>query len=100
VMYAGRIVEKGPVAEIFAEPRHPYTRGLLESLPRVDRRTDKLHPIEGTVPAPDQLPQGCAFEPRCRYALEECKRNQPLLESDLDGRALACFNPQLGSLEQ
>jgi oligopeptide/dipeptide ABC transporter ATP-binding protein len=100
VMYAGRIVEKGLVTDIFAEPRHPYTRGLLESLPRIDRRTDKLVPIEGTVPAPDQLPQGCAFEPRCRYALEECKRNQPLLEGDSDGRALACFNPQLGSLEQ
>jgi peptide/nickel transport system ATP-binding protein len=100
VMYAGRIVEKGPVAEIFAEPRHPYTRGLLESLPRIDRRTDKLRPIEGTVPAPHELPPGCAFEPRCRYALEECKRNQPLLEGDPDGHAIACFNPQLGSLEQ
>ena len=100
VMYAGRIVEKGLVTEMFAEPRHPYTRGLLQSLPRIDRRTDKLHPIEGTVPAPNELPKGCAFEPRCRFALKECKNNHPLLEDDLDGRAIACFNPQFGSLEQ
>ena len=100
VMYAGRIVEKGLVAEIFAEPRHPYTRGLLESLPRIDRRTDKLHPIEGTVPGPHELPPGCAFEPRCRYALDQCKRDQPPAEGGSDRHAIACFNPQSGGLEQ
>ncbi|MCH8996685.1 MAG: ABC transporter ATP-binding protein [Proteobacteria bacterium] len=96
VMYCGRIVEKGNVEEMFAEPRHPYTRGLLESLPRIDRQVAKLYPIEGTVPAPHELPLGCAFEPRCPYALKECKLNQPALETGDDERAIACFNPQSG----
>lgn len=98
VMYCGRVVERGNVEEMFAEPRHPYTRGLLESLPRVDRHVAKLYPIEGTVPAPHELPLGCAFEPRCPYALKECKLNQPASETGGDGRAIACFNPQFGSL--
>lgn len=94
VMYAGRIVEKGPVSEVFKRPYHPYTRGLLESLPRIDQQTSKLHPIRGTVPAPHELPEGCAFEPRCSYALEECKTNQPISEALSDHRSNACFNPQ------
>ncbi len=98
VMYAGRIVEKGPVTEVFSSPFHPYTRGLLESLPRIDKSTDKLHPIRGTVPAPDELPEGCAFEPRCRYALDECKFNQPEMEVVSEDRAYACFNPQQAGL--
>ncbi len=99
VMYAGRIVEKGPVSEVFETPYHPYTRGLLESLPRIDRQTSKLKPIRGTVPAPHELPEGCAFEPRCEYAVEECKSNQPLPESLSDDRSHACFNPQQTRLE-
>jgi peptide/nickel transport system ATP-binding protein len=99
VMYCGRIVEKGTVEEMFADPRHPYTRGLLESLPRIDQHVAKLYPIQGTVPAPHELPQGCAFEPRCPFALEQCKLDQPALKVDDDGRAIACFNPQAGGIE-
>ena len=97
-MYAGRIVEKGPVDEVFSLPYHPYTRGLLESLPRIDQHTEKLNPIRGTVPAPFELPEGCAFEPRCRYAVAECKTNQPAPEAVSDDRSNACFNPQMTRL--
>jgi len=99
VMYCGRIVEKGPVKSVFADPRHPYTRGLLASLPRIDRRTDKLYPMKGSVPAPHEMPQGCAFEPRCNVALEECRPNQPSLTTGTDGYSIACFNPQRGGLQ-
>ena len=98
VMYCGRIVEKGTVDDIFADPRPPYTRGLLESLPRIDRQVAKLYPIQGTVPAPHELPTGCAFEPRCPYALEQCKLKQPAMETGENGRAIACFNPQVEDL--
>ncbi len=99
VMYCGRIAEKGPVKSVFADPRHPYTRGLLASLPRIDRRTDKLHPMKGSVPPPHEMPQGCAFEPRCSVALEECRPNQPSLAAGTDGHSFACFNPQRGGLQ-
>jgi len=100
VMYCGRIAEKGSVKSIFADPRHPYTRGLLASLPRIDRRIDKLHPMKGSVPAPHEMPQGCAFEPRCPVAIEECKSNQPSLAMGSDGHGVACFNPQQGRWQQ
>ena len=96
VMYCGRIVEKGTVEEMFTDPRHPYTRGLLESLPRIDRHVAKLYPIQGTVPAPHELPAGCAFEPRCPCALERCKLDIPAMETGEGARAIACFNPQAG----
>jgi oligopeptide/dipeptide ABC transporter ATP-binding protein len=99
VMYCGRIAEKGSVKSVFADPCHPYTRGLLASLPRVDRRTDKLLPMKGSVPAPHEMPQGCAFEPRCPVALEECRPNQPSLAIGPGGHSIACFNPQRGGLE-
>jgi peptide/nickel transport system ATP-binding protein len=100
VMYCGRISEKGPVKSIFADPRHPYTRGLLASLPRIDRRTDKLHPMRGSVPAPHEMPQGCAFEPRCPVSVEDCKLNQPSLVTGTGGHSIACFNPQRGGLQR
>jgi peptide/nickel transport system ATP-binding protein len=100
VMYCGRIAEKGPVKSVFADPRHPYTRGLLASLPRIDHRTDKLHPMRGSVPAPHEMPQGCAFEPRCPFALEECKLNQPSLATGTGDHSFACFNPQRGGLQR
>ncbi len=80
VMYAGRVVERGPVAEIFSSPQHPYTEALLESIPLLGMRyTDKLKAIRGTVPNPLEWPAGCRFAPRCDYAFEKCIANDPPL---------------------
>lgn len=100
VMYCGLIIEKGTVESIFANPLHPYTRGLLASLPRIDRRIDMLLPVEGSVPSPHEMPRGCAFEPRCNVALNECKIKQPVLTTESDGRSISCFNPQYGGLQE
>jgi oligopeptide/dipeptide ABC transporter ATP-binding protein len=76
VMYSGRIVEHGEVGEILKNPGHPYTRGLLDSLPRLDRE-DELNPIPGTVPEISSLPQGCHFHPRCPRKMEICSKQEP-----------------------
>jgi oligopeptide/dipeptide ABC transporter ATP-binding protein len=82
VMYAGRIVERGTAREIYANPRHPYTLGLLRSVPRLDEpRKAKLLPIQGQPPDLSHLPPGCAFQPRCQYAVERCLREAPTLET-------------------
>jgi peptide/nickel transport system ATP-binding protein len=73
VMYAGRIVEHGTLEDVFKNPKHPYTEGLFKSLPNIKDRKAKLVPIPGLMPDPTKLPHGCAFEPRCRYAVESCK---------------------------
>lgn len=75
VMYAGRIVEESPVQDIFLNPRHPYTIGLLESLPK--KKREKLKPIPGQVPNTESLPSGCKFRTRCRYAIEKCSSQEP-----------------------
>ena len=80
VMYAGRVVERGPVAEIFSSPQHPYTEALLESIPLLGMRyTDKLKAIRGTVPNPLEWPAGCRFAPRCDYAFDKCLVADPPL---------------------
>jgi oligopeptide transport system ATP-binding protein len=82
VMYGGRIVEMAPARELYARPRHPYTRGLMDSVPRLDDADDKrLVPIDGQPPDLAQLPEGCAFAPRCRHALARCRAERPLLET-------------------
>ena len=73
VMYAGRIVEYGTLEDVFNEPLHPYTEGLFNSIPTITDRKAELIPIPGLTPDPTKLPVGCAFEPRCRYAVEACK---------------------------
>jgi len=73
VMYAGRVVEYGTLEDVFNTPMHPYTEGLFNSLPNILDRQSKLIPIPGLMPDPTKLPPGCAFEPRCRYAVESCK---------------------------
>jgi oligopeptide/dipeptide ABC transporter ATP-binding protein len=91
VMYAGRIVEEAPVAAFFESPQHPYSRGLLASLPRRGDRSRRLQAIDGTVPSPAQLPAGCAFEPRCPERLDACRTAVPLLHQigpDRSGRCI------------
>ncbi|MCX7380372.1 MAG: ABC transporter ATP-binding protein [Alphaproteobacteria bacterium] len=97
VMYAGRIVETGPVAALFATPLHPYTEGLLRSIPRITRaRQAELPEIPGMVPAPGQLPAGCAFAPRCTFADAACHTERPALEPAEGGREVACWKPRHG----
>jgi peptide/nickel transport system ATP-binding protein len=81
VMYAGELVELAAVRELFANPRHPYTQGLLRCVPRlgIDKAGSMLYPIRGRVPAPDRLPPGCVFEPRCDYARDVCRDERPPL---------------------
>ena len=86
VMYAGRIVERGPVVELFGAPRHPYTQGLLASVPRLDTR-GALTPIEGLPPNVADLPAGCAFAPRCPHATQRCEQSPPWFGSADAGAA-------------
>jgi peptide/nickel transport system ATP-binding protein len=91
VMYAGQIVEEATVAELFARPRHPYTRLLMKSIPRVGEKRARLEAIEGTTPSPAQLPPGCRFHPRCPDAIDKCRAAMPALESGTDGRHVRCW---------
>ncbi|KAA1183800.1 ABC transporter ATP-binding protein [Rhizobium tropici] len=93
VMYAGRIVEEGSVEQLFSEPRHPYTRGLFDAIPRIDGGRERLIPIRGTVPNPNHLPKGCSFSPRCSRAVEDCRNERPQLVTLEHGRKLACLRP-------
>ncbi|MGE0715193.1 MAG: ABC transporter ATP-binding protein [Alphaproteobacteria bacterium] len=91
VMYAGRIVEEAPVERLFARPRHPYTEGLMRSIPRADRDLERLEAIGGMVPPLDALPTGCRFHPRCGKALPECAAAAPDLVAVEDGHRTACI---------
>jgi oligopeptide transport system ATP-binding protein len=92
VMYAGFAVEEAPVRELYADPRHPYTIGLLGSLPRLDEvREDKLRSIEGLPPDLIDLPEGCPFAPRCAYAIEKCSVERPELEPVGPRHRIACW---------
>ncbi len=92
VMYAGKIIERGPAADIYRDPSHPYTLGLLGSVPRLDRpRKKRLDPIEGQPPDLTHLGAGCAFLPRCKFAVDRCGRETPPLETIGNGRLSACW---------
>jgi oligopeptide/dipeptide ABC transporter ATP-binding protein len=94
VMYAGLFMETGSAAQLFAEPRHPYTVGLLQSIPRLDAaRGERLHPIEGIPRDMLSPPQACPFQPRCRYEVELSRTEVPPLEEIGPGHKVACFNP-------
>ena len=99
VMYAGKIIEQGSALQIYHQPSHPYTLGLLKSVPRLDQpRKEKLDPIEGQPPDLTRLDAGCAFRPRCRYAVERCANEIPALEPVSDGHTSACW--QKDNLDQ
>ncbi len=95
VMYAGRKVEEAPVAELFARPRHPYTQGLLHSIPRLGAtlagKRNRLEEIRGMVPSMREAIPGCVFAPRCAYATERCRTEYPPLEQKAEGHVVACW---------
>ena len=90
VMYAGRIVEVGPVAEVIHRPQHPYTKGLMGSIPSIVAERERLAQIDGVMPRLTAIPAGCAFHPRCPYAFDRCRNERPELESAGATRA-ACW---------
>jgi oligopeptide/dipeptide ABC transporter ATP-binding protein len=90
VMYAGKVVESGSTRAIFYTPRHPYTQGLLESIPQIGRRK-RLTPIRGSVPSMHALPPGCRFAPRCPHAMEVCARREPPAVDVGDGQTASCW---------
>ncbi|MDQ0189013.1 ABC transporter ATP-binding protein [Alicyclobacillus cycloheptanicus] len=91
VMYAGRIVEEGPVRTIFHNPQHPYTIGLLKSLPKIEGERTRLQPIEGNVPSLRNMPAGCRFAPRCPHAMEVCRTEDPSPALVEDAHEVRCW---------
>ncbi len=91
VMYAGKIVETAPVRDLFGDPQHPYTIGLLGSIPRLDADRERLSTIEGTVPSPSNQPKGCRFSPRCPFADRRCREEPPPLREISPGHHAACW---------
>lgn len=91
IMYAGRIMESAPVLELFANPCHPYTRGLLACVPKLGEKRRRLTPIEGTIPAPGQVPEGCPFFDRCPEAFAPCRGELPQLIEVSPGHKVRCW---------
>lgn len=96
IMYAGEIVEYGSLEDIFDRMAHPYTKGLFDSLPSLDRVDHRLKPIRGLMPDPTDLPEGCSFQPRCPYATEQCKGEAPVLEEIGPGHHCRCHHVSKG----
>ncbi|WP_170007580.1 ABC transporter ATP-binding protein [Bacillus fonticola] len=92
VMYAGEVVEQGTVEEVFHKPQHPYTRGLLASIPKVDAVVDELGTIAGSVPSPRNWPTGCKFHPRCPLATDVCREKSPVMEATSETHENRCWN--------
>ena len=91
VMYCGRVVEQATVEQLFTKPLHPYTQGLLDSIPKMDEDKERLYMIKGIVPDPIHLPKGCSFADRCDKCMEKCKEHMPKLARTEDGRKVRCF---------
>lgn len=101
VMYAGRVMETAGVHEIYAQPAHPYTRGLLASIPRIDGKDERLRTIPGLPPMLTDMPPGCPFNPRCEFAEDRCRTERPDLREVVAGHASAChFAEQIYTLEE
>ena len=96
VMYCGQVVEQASARVIFTDCKmsHPYTEGLMMSIPRIDNITHKLEPIPGVVPHPLALPKGCKFAPRCKYATKKCFEEEPSLVEVMPGQKIRCFYPE------
>jgi len=92
VMYAGKIVEYADKKTIFHDPSHPYTFGLLTSIPRLDMEMKRLNVIPGTVPNPLHFPSGCKFNTRCRFATEKCQEKEPSLTELEEGHLIRCWH--------
>lgn len=92
VMYSGKIIEYGTIEKVFRNPAHPYTRGLINSLPDIKAKQDRLQPITGMMPSPMHLPLGCEFSPRCRWATEICYSNKAIMTKIDDTHQAACHN--------
>jgi oligopeptide/dipeptide ABC transporter ATP-binding protein len=90
VLYAGSTVELGPTGMVLEDPLHPYTRALVECMPRVDARSKRLRPIPGSMPDPRRLPGGCVFHPRCPFVFDACKRREPPTV-EVGGRLVSCL---------
>ena len=93
VMYAGKIAESAPVRDIFKNPLHPYTHGLLNSIPQLDVQKELLHVISGTVPNLLYLPTGCRFNPRCPNATDKCRETEPTVQDAGNGHLVSCWHP-------
>lgn len=93
VMYGGHTCETGPTQDILNSPHHPYTAALIESRPKLGHRVSRLKTIEGSVPAPHELPKGCPFANRCSRVKSECWTQKPQIQSLNENRSVACFNP-------
>ena len=91
VMYAGRVVESGPIIDIFKDPKHPYTIGLMLSKPNILKKQDRLYTIQGNVPSPYTMPKGCSFSPRCDKCMDICKKEMPGMKSVTDNQAVRCW---------
>lgn len=100
VMYAGEAVEYGDVRSIFAHPLHPYTEGLLKSIPVLGESRERLYSIEGMVPSQKNYPKGCRFAPRCEYATEKCHAEKPELLTAKDGRPVRCWKYEEGHADE
>ena len=96
VMYCGQVVEKTSARVIFTDSKtsHPYTEGLMHSIPRMENVGCKLEPIPGVVPHPLALPKGCKFAPRCKYATAKCMEQEPELRENAPGQLIRCFYPE------
>lgn len=94
VVYTGEVVESAPVKALFADPLHPYTEGLIAAIPQLEKQSERLEAIDGMVPDAGDMPTGCHFNPRCKYATDRCRQEHPQLQTLANGRQLRCFRAE------